>query len=78
MSDLKDYLYEHVCFSDVIQQEAGVKKKDGLQKDDKKNLFDGAVEDDYRDLNSAKRFDQLDFIIIDVPSNYLPWQEKSY
>ena len=60
----------------MVQLDAGATKKENVS--DKKQLFDGALEDDFKDLNSAKRFDQLDFIMIDVPANVLPWQEKSY
>ena len=28
-------------------------------------------------MNSAKRFDYLDFVLIDSPATLLPWQEKS-
>lgn len=33
--------------------------------------------DAFGDENSAKRFDYLDFVLVDVPGNILPWQEKS-
>jgi len=38
-------------------------------------LFQGRAPDNYSDLTSAKRFDFLDFIIVDVPADVLPWQE---
>lgn len=32
----------------------------------------------YRDKDSMKRFDFLDFIIIDAAASVLPWYEKSH
>ena len=32
--------------------------------------------DKFDDQTSIKRFDQIDFIVADVPANILPWQEK--
>jgi len=41
-------------------------------------LFQPTLQKDhFKDENSAKRFDYLDFVIIDVPGIVLPWQEKS-
>ena len=75
MSDLKDYLYEHDSILDLVEQDIEINKKD--RQSDKKTLFDGIMEEEFKDKNSAKRFDQLDFIIIDVPAHVLPWQQKS-
>ena len=33
--------------------------------------------DKFKDENSAKRFDSLDFVIMDVPGTDLPWLDKS-
>jgi hypothetical protein len=67
LTDLKDYIYD----------------PDGIQEGkhlvhDVKQLFQPALEKDMcKDENSAKRFDYLDFVLIDVPGTVLPWQERS-
>ena len=33
--------------------------------------------DKFKDENSAKRFDSLDFVIMDVPGTDLPWTNRS-
>jgi hypothetical protein len=40
--------------------------------------FDPKTEETYKEESSAKRFDYLDFVIIDVPASVLPWQERSF
>jgi hypothetical protein len=41
-------------------------------------LFDdNSKHGELSDITAAKRFDFLDFIIFDVPGNYLPWQDSS-
>lgn len=32
----------------------------------------------FNDKKSLYHFDQLDIVIIDVPANILPWEEKSH
>ena len=62
-SDLKDYIYdpgEQITGAQMIH--------------DVKQLFQPVLEKDmFKDENSAKRFDYLDFIIVDVPGTLLPW-----
>lgn len=66
-TDLKDYIY------DPDDQQEG---KHLVH--DVKQLFQPALEKDmFKDENSAKRFDYLDFVLIDVPGTVLPWQQKS-
>lgn len=60
-SDLDDYLYEY---------ENTIIKED-------RQPFDHHHHERYDDTNSAKRFDYIDFVIIDGPGTLLPWQEKS-
>ena len=68
MSDLEDYLYEQELadqsneLSDIKQLfHPPWKNKDGR----------------FSDKNSAKRFDYLDFVIIDTPATIMPWQDRS-
>lgn len=67
MSDLKDYIYEP---EDIDASKILVH--------DVKQLFTPVLDkDQFKDENSAKRFDYLDFVIVDVPGTVLPWMQKS-
>ena len=68
MSDLEDYLYEQEL--DDQSNELGSVKQ--LFHPPWKNK-----DERFSDKNSAKRFDYLDFVIVDTPATILPWQEKS-
>ena len=57
-----DYLYD----SEIID----VTSKQIFESTDKTN-------NDFSDKTAMKRFDLLDFVIIDVPATNLPWQERS-
>lgn len=66
MTDLEDYLYE--------PEQSAADKEFKL---DIKQLFQKTTtRGQYQDINSAKRFDFLDFIIINVPPEDLPWMQK--
>jgi|TARA_B110000285_G_C14742928_1_gene431601 hypothetical protein len=47
MSDLKDYLFEQDSILDLVEQETEINKKD--MQSDKKTLFDGVIEEEYKD-----------------------------
>lgn len=66
-TDLEDYLYEPE--PTTIEE--------GFVKDIKQLFQEPSTSGQYQDINSAKRFDFLDFVITDVPPDDLPWQEKS-
>ena len=67
MSDLKDFIYEPETKGFGAQMVVDVKQ-----------LFQPVLEKDiFKDENSAKRFDYIDFVIVDVPATCLPWQDKS-
>ena len=60
-TDLKDYIYEPTDPNSKREVEV-------------KQLFQPVSErDKFKDENSAKRFDQLDFVIMDVHGYDLPW-----
>ena len=50
----------------------------GAKDTEQRQPFDPKAEDTYKDEGAAKRFDHLDFVIIDVPAQVLPWQDRSF
>lgn len=76
MTDLGDYLYEDDSLADLVKPP--VDEVQAPKDTEQRQPFDPKAEDTYKDVNAAKRFDYLDFIVIDVPAYVLPWQERSY
>lgn len=65
MYEIDDYLYEENITANEHVPEI-------------KQLFSKPESNQFSDKKSLYHFDQLNLVIIDVPGNILPWQQKSH